>query len=60
MVLLFLTHRGVRVCSKIVNYSIDVNLTKDFLNSATIQVALDVSSKECIFDVDLTSVYRRC
>ena len=28
------------------NQSVDVNLTKEFLNSATIQVALDVSSKE--------------
>ena len=53
MVLLFLTHRGVRVCSKVVNYSIDVNLTKDFLNSATIQVALDVSSKNLLQSVYL-------
>jgi len=45
MMSLFLIHRGVRVCNKIVNHSVDVNITKEFLNTATIQVALDVSSK---------------
>ena len=33
------------MCNRIMNSSADVNLTEEFLNSATIQVAMDVSSK---------------